>query len=132
MKTIFINGCFDVLHRGHFELFRFAKELGGKVIVAVDSDNRITKHKGPHRPINSLQDRKFILSRLKDVDEVLDFNTDLELTELVRRINPDHMIVGSDWKGKAIIGSAHAKEILFFERIDGYSTTKTVQSIAPR
>ena len=132
MKKVFINGCFDILHRGHFELFKFAKELKAEVIVAIDSDDRITNHKGPHRPINCLEDRKFVLSRIIDIDKVLSFGTDEELIDLVKSIRPDHMIVGSDWKGKTIVGGDYAKEIIFFERINGYSTTKTLQSSANR
>jgi D-beta-D-heptose 7-phosphate kinase/D-beta-D-heptose 1-phosphate adenosyltransferase len=127
--TVFVNGSFDVLHRGHLLLFNYAKSLGDHLIVAIDSDERIKEKKGPSRPINSLLDRAFMLANLYDVDEVRTFGTDEELEELVKYYKPDIMIVGNDYKDKRVIGSEHAKELLFFDRIDGYSTTKIIQSI---
>ena len=128
MIVVFINGCFDILHRGHIELFKYGRELGDKVIVAIDSDEKVRKDKGHGRPINNLKDRQFFLSRLKDVDEILDFSSREELENLVKQISPDIMIVGSDWRGKIIVGAQYAKEVKFFERINGYSTTKMAQS----
>tara|TARA_Y100000310_G_scaffold138620_1_gene137594 strand:+ start:4129 stop:4530 length:402 start_codon:yes stop_codon:yes gene_type:complete len=128
MIIVFINGCFDILHRGHLELFKYARTLGDKVIVAIDSDEKVRKDKGPDRPINNLKDRKFFLSRLKDIDEILDFDSREELENLVKQLTPDVMLVGSDWRAKTIVGGQYAKEIKFFERISGYSTTKILQS----
>jgi len=132
MKTVFINGTFDVLHRGHLMLFNYAKSLGNYLIVSIDTDERVKEKKGLTRPINPLQDRIFMLENLKPIDEVRSFGTDLELENLVEYYNPDIMIVGSDWKGKPVIGSQHAKELKFFDRIDEYSSTKIIQSITNR
>ena len=129
-KIIFTNGCFDVLHRGHIELFKYARSLGDQVVVALDSDKKVKEDKGADRPINNLEDRKFFLSRLKDIDEIMEFDTEQELEELVRKIAPDVMIVGSDWRGKNIVGGQYAKQIEFFERINEYSTTKIIQNIS--
>jgi rfaE bifunctional protein nucleotidyltransferase chain/domain len=130
MKKVFVNGCFDGgLHRGHIELLNYAKSQGDILYVAIDSDVRVKQFKGPTRPIHNQEDRKFLLENLKAVDRVLLFNTDEELTDLVKIIKPDIMIVGSDYKNKRVIGSEHAKELKFFDRIDGYSTTKIIQSI---
>jgi len=128
MIVVFINGCFDILHRGHLELFKYASNLGDKVVVAIDSDEKVRKDKGPGRPINNLKDRKFFLSRLKGIDEILDFGSREELENLVKQVSPDIMIVGSDWRTKTIVGARYAKEIKFFERISGYSTTKILQN----
>tara|TARA_R110000824_G_scaffold122876_4_gene280431 strand:+ start:717 stop:1115 length:399 start_codon:yes stop_codon:yes gene_type:complete len=127
MKTIFVNGCFDILHRGHFELFEHARALGDQLIVAIDSDEKIKKDKGPARPFNTMIDRQYALSRLVDIDTVLTFNTTKGLEDLICAIKPDIMVVGSDWRDKTIVGAQFAKEIKFFERIDGYSTTKIIQ-----
>lgn len=124
MTTVFINGTFDILHRGHIELFRHASEIGDSVIVAIDSDSRVRKLKGPTRPFNNQVDRKFILLSLSYIDDVYVFHNNDELIELVRTINPDFMIVGSDWKGKPVIGSQYAKKLEFFERVGEYSTTR--------
>ena len=126
-RIVFVNGCFDILHRGHIELFEFAKSHGEYLIVAMDTDARVKQQKGEKRPFNSLIDRQKVVSSIKYVDWVDSFSTDEELIGLVRQASPDVMIVGSDWKGKTIIGSQYAKEVKFFERIDGYSTTNILQ-----
>ena len=74
MKKIWINGCFDVLHRGHVELFKYAKSLGDKLIVGIDADSRVRMMKGSSRPINNQDDRKFFLESLRYVDEVRIFD----------------------------------------------------------
>lgn len=129
---VFVNGTFDVLHFGHIELLNFAKSHGEVLYVGIDSDERVKELKGPTRPIHNQEDRKFLLENLKAVDRVLIFNTEEELIELAKIIKPDIMIVGSDYKNKRVIGSEHAKQLLFFDRIDGYSTTKIIQSIVNR
>tara|TARA_R110002110_G_scaffold88427_2_gene230275 strand:- start:248 stop:646 length:399 start_codon:yes stop_codon:yes gene_type:complete len=132
MKTIFINGCFDILHRGHLEMFKYGASLGDELVVAIDSDRKVKEAKGPNRPINNIEDRKFMLSSLSYIDRVEVFDSSEELENIVRINAPDIMIVGSDWKGKTIVGGAHAEEIKYFERIDGYSTTQIIQSINNR
>ena len=132
MKTVFVNGVFDITHRIHIELLNFAKSHGEVLYVGIDSDKRVKELKGPTRPIHNQEDRKFLLQNLKAVDRVLIFNTDEELTDLVKIIKPDIMIVGSDYKDKRVIGCEYAKQLKFFERIDGYSTTKIIQSITNR
>ena len=132
MKKIFVNGSFDVLHRGHLELLNYAKSLGSFLYVAIDTDERIKEKKGSSRPVHSLKERMFHLENLKAVDAVFSFGTDEQLEGLVKIIEPDIMLVGSDWKDKPVIGSHYAKELQFFDRIDGYSTTKIVQSIINR
>jgi D-beta-D-heptose 7-phosphate kinase/D-beta-D-heptose 1-phosphate adenosyltransferase len=129
MKKIFVNGTFDILHRGHLELLNYAKSLGDYLSVAIDSDRRVKEKKGLTRPIYNAEERKFFLENLKSVDEVFTFDSDLELESLVNTINPDIMIVGSDWKGKKVIGSEYAKELVFFERIGDYATTRTIENI---
>ena len=132
MKTIFTNGCFDILHIGHIELFKYAKSLGDKLIVGIDSDERIRQSKGNNRPINTSENRKHILSAIRYIDNVYIFNNDEELISLVVDIKPDIIVVGSDWENKNVIGSEYAKEIKFFKRIPEYSTTKTIEYIVNR
>jgi D-beta-D-heptose 7-phosphate kinase/D-beta-D-heptose 1-phosphate adenosyltransferase len=129
---IFTNGCYDILHPGHIELFKYAKTLGNYLVVGIDSDDRVSKNKGASRPINRQEIRKYMLLALKYVDEVHIFNDENELTELVKTVSPDIMIVGSDWKDKKVIGSEYAKEVHFFERIQEFSTTKTIENIVNR
>ena len=132
MTRVFTNGCFDMLHPGHIAMLKYCATMGDHVLVGIDSDQRIKEMKGPPRPINSEEIRKLILLNLKWVNDVVIFNSDEELTNLVARYEPDYMIVGADWSDKKVIGSEHAKIIGFFERIDEYSTTQTIQSIIDR
>ena len=132
MKTIFVNGTFDLLHRGHLELLNYAKSLGDYVCVGIDTDDRVRQMKGPTRPIYNQDERKFFLENLKAVDEVRFFSNDSELEGIVKSVKPDIMVVGSDWKEKSVIGSYWAAELIFFDRIGEYATTKTVQDIINR
>jgi len=132
MMRVFTNGCFDILHPGHIAMLKHCAAMGDHVLVGIDSDQRVKDMKGPARPIKSAEIRKLILLNLKWVNDVIIFNSDEELTDLVAQYQPDYMIVGSDWKDKKVIGAEHAKIIGFFERIDEYSTTQTIQSIIDR
>tara|TARA_R100000005_G_C4885415_1_gene134944 strand:- start:181 stop:603 length:423 start_codon:yes stop_codon:yes gene_type:complete len=131
-KMIFVNGCFDILHPGHIELLKRAKGLGGELVVAIDSDERVAEMKGDSRPINNQETRKCILESIKYVDAVVIFNSSEQLETIVKTLKPDIMMVGSDWKGKTVIGSDYAKEVRFFDRIPGYSTTEIIERIADR
>ena len=130
LKTIWVNGCFDVLHRGHIHLFEFASSLGDKLIVGIDCDWRVEEAKGKSRPINNEQDRKFILESIRFIDQVVIFQTDSELKGLIYTIRPDCMVVGSDWKNKTVIGSEYAGSVVFFDRVGDYSTTKILKDSA--
>jgi D-beta-D-heptose 7-phosphate kinase/D-beta-D-heptose 1-phosphate adenosyltransferase len=88
--------------------------------------------KGDSRPVNSQDDRKFILEAIRHIDEVIIFNSKDELQELVKTIKPDIMMVGSDYKGKEVVGSDYAKEVRFFNKVRGYSTSKIIESITDR
>jgi D-beta-D-heptose 7-phosphate kinase/D-beta-D-heptose 1-phosphate adenosyltransferase len=132
MPKVFVNGTFDLLHRGHLELLNYASSLGDWVCVGIDTDDRVRKKKGPKRPIHNQEERKFFLESLKAVNEVRFFSNDKELENLVKSVDPDIMIVGSDWKGKSVIGSYHAAKLIFFDRIGDYATTKTIEDIINR
>ena len=131
-KSVFVNGTFDVLHLGHLALLNYAKSLGDKLFVAIDSDERVRQLKGLTRPIYDAYQRKVMLLNLKAVDEVEIFSSDEELEMWIKQINPTIMVVGSDWRNKTVIGSQYAKRLEFFERIDEYSSTKTIQNIINR
>ncbi len=125
---VFVNGTFDILHRGHLELLRYAKSLG-YVIVGIDTDECIKEKKGPTRPIHNQEERKFLLENLKTVDEVIFFSSEPEFEELIKSLQPDIIVVGSDWKEKSTIKSYYDGELIFFDRMEEYSTTKTIERI---
>ncbi len=102
---VFTNGCFDILHRGHTSYLEQARNLGGSLVVAANSDDSVRRqNKGPDRPINSLQDRMSILASLACVDMVLSFDDDTPLT-LIEQVLPDHLVKGGDWKIDDIVGA---------------------------
>lgn len=129
---IFVNGSFDILHSGHLDLLNYAKSIGDYLLVALDSDERIREKKGKDRPFNNQHNRVMLMKNLKPVNEVAIFDTDEELTSLIKNYSPDIMIVGSDWEGKPIIGSQYSKEVIYYERKNNESTTKTIQSYIDR
>ena len=121
---VWTNGCFDILHRGHIELFKFASLLGDELVVGVDTDEKVKLDKGKDRPINNLQDRMLILQSIKYIDKVIPFDSTEDLRKTIRWYKPDIMVIGSDWRGKDVIGEEFADKLVFFDRIEGYSTTK--------
>ena len=132
MKIVFVNGCFDVLHPGHIALFQYAKSLGDYLIVAIDSDEKVSLDKGFDRPIFSMEDRRVVLESIECIDIVHTFNSRSGLENLLECIKPDILVVGSDWKNGIVVGREHAKEVKFFERQGDYSTSRTIQGISYR
>jgi len=124
MKKVFTNGCFDILHRAHLELFKYCKAMG-HVIVGLNSDASTRRLKGTERPINAEKDRKFILESIKYIDEVLIFDEDTPY-ELIKLVNPDIIVKGGDYTASTVIG-ADLAEVKIFKYIDGYSTTKIIE-----
>ena len=127
-KKVFVNGTFDILHRGHLELLNYAKSLGD-VYVGIDTDECVREKKGPSRPVHNQEERKFLLENLKSVDEVIFFSSEEEFEGLIKSLKPDIIVVGSDWKEKSTIKTYYDGELIFFDRLEEYSTTKTIQHI---
>ena len=120
---VWTNGCFDILHKGHIELFRYAKSLGDELVVGIDTDEKVKLDKGEDRPINNLQDRMYMLQSIKYIDKVIPFDSTKDLEKTIKWYRPNIMVIGSDWKGKDVIGSFFTDKLVFFDRIEGYSTT---------
>ena len=126
---IWTSGCFDILRRGHIELFKYAKSLGDELVVGIDSDEKVKKDKGKNRPINTLQDRMLMLQSIEFIDKVIPFDSTDELRKTIRWYKPDIMVIGSDWRGKDVIGQEFAGKLIFFDRIKGYSTTDIIGKV---
>ena len=130
MKLVFTNGCFDIIHRGHIELLKYAKSCGDKLVVGLNSDNSVKRLKGESRPIQSQEDRKAILEAIRWVDEVVIFN-EITPINLIKSLTPDIIVKGGDYKVDEVVGHKIA-EVKIFELIDGLSTTKTFENISNR
>ena len=127
-KIVFTNGCFDILHRGHVSYLDVAKSFGDVLILGLNSDESVSRLKGPSRPINNQEDRGFILAALESVDYVVNFSEDTPY-DLIKLIEPDVLVKGADYEGKDVVGSDIAKELKLVTFIDGKSTTKTIEKI---
>jgi D-beta-D-heptose 7-phosphate kinase/D-beta-D-heptose 1-phosphate adenosyltransferase len=128
-----VNGTFDVLHPGHIALLNTARSYGDHLVVAIDTDRRVKELKGDKRPINNQIFRRIMLSNLKAVDIVEFFDSKEELIELMKRYQPDVYVKGSDWKHDTK-STAHqyCKEVIYYDRIEEYSSTRIIQSIIDR
>jgi rfaE bifunctional protein nucleotidyltransferase chain/domain len=133
MTTVMVNGTFDVLHPGHIALLNTARSYGDHLVVAIDTDRRVKELKGDKRPINNQNDRRIMLSALKSVDIVDFFDSTEELIKLMERYKPDVYVKGSDWKHDTK-STAHqyCKEVIYYDRIEEYSSTRIIQSIIDR
>ena len=87
-KIIWTNGCFDILHVGHIELFKYAKSMGFTLYVGIDSDEKVKKDKGKDRPFNKLSDRIKVLESIKYIDKVISFDSTEGLEALVKKYKP--------------------------------------------
>lgn len=135
MTTVFTNGCFDILHKGHAELLRFCKNhsaisfsglsIRPHVVVGLNSDASIKKLKGDSRPINSQEDRAFLLQSLKYVDEVIIFDEETPY-ELIKKVEPDYIVKGGDYSKENVVGNDLA-DVIIYNYIDGYSTTNIIK-----
>ena len=130
-KIVFTNGIFDVLHTGHIELLKFAKSLGDKLIVAINSDESTRKIKGPGRPINNQEDRRSILKAIQEVDEVVIFN-ELEPVNIRRKVKPDVLVKGGEWTAEEVRKRDKVPpkvDIKIFSLVKDYSTTGILKKI---
>ncbi|MDQ7047907.1 MAG: D-glycero-beta-D-manno-heptose-7-phosphate kinase [Sulfurovum sp.] len=127
-KIVFTNGCFDILHRGHVSYLDIAKSYGDVLILGLNSDESVRALKGKNRPINSEEDRAYILSALESIDFVTIFSDDTPY-ELIKMVEPDVLVKGGDYEGKEVVGSDIAGEVKLVQFVDGRSTTKTIHKI---
>jgi rfaE bifunctional protein nucleotidyltransferase chain/domain len=124
---VWVNGCFDVLHHGHFKLLNYAVGLGDYLVVGVDTDLRVRELKGDDRPYHTEDERKYNLLSIKGVRKVVMFGSDIELEWQIKNEAPDIMVIGSDYKNKPIIGREFIPKIIYFDRLDNFSTTNILE-----
>ena len=127
-KIVFTNGCFDILHVGHVKYLEVAKSYGDVLILGLNADSSVKKLKGPTRPINTQDDRAYILASLESVDYVVIFEEETPY-ELIKLIKPHVLVKGGDYEGKEVVGQDIADELKLVQFIDGKSTTNTIKRI---
>lgn len=128
VRIVFTNGCFDILHRGHVQYLKQAGALGDILIVGLNSDDSITRLKGEGRPINTQEDRAFLLSGLECVDYVVIFDEDTP-RDLIAFLAPDVLVKGADYEGKEIAGSEFVKDVRLIDFVEGKSSTNIIEKI---
>jgi D-beta-D-heptose 7-phosphate kinase / D-beta-D-heptose 1-phosphate adenosyltransferase len=125
-KTVFTNGCFDILHRGHVGTLEQARKTGDLLVVALNSDSSIKKIKGPQRPIHQLEDRLKVIASLEAVDFVTWFEEDTP-EKLLEKLQPDILIKGGDYTKDEVVGGeivkAYGGKVKVLPFFAGHSTT---------
>ena len=128
---VITNGCFDIVHEGHIELFKFCKSIShtnGFVVVALNSDDSIKRLKGSDRPINNLQARIALLNEIESVDMIVVFNEDSPY-ELYKAIKPTTLVKGGDYQADTLIGREFCSDVKIFNYIEGKSSTNIISKI---
>ncbi|MDD5422800.1 MAG: D-glycero-beta-D-manno-heptose 1-phosphate adenylyltransferase [Candidatus Omnitrophota bacterium] len=132
-KIVFTNGCFDILHAGHVEYLKMARELGDILVVGINSDASVRSIKGASRPINAQADRAKIVASLYFVDFAVIFNENTP-ERLIKVLRPDVLAKGGDWKLKDIVGGdfvkAHGGRVVSVPFLKGYSTTSLIKKMS--
>lgn len=129
---IFIAGCFDLLHEGHLHLLKTAKNFGGSLTVAINKDSDIRVRKGLDRPFDNEQTRVFKLLNCGYVDQVLVFDGDPHLLELIKFLEPDIIAVGDDYTKDKVVGAKECEEwggrVEIVKKIPNISTTNIIEN----
>ncbi|MFN4241777.1 MAG: D-glycero-beta-D-manno-heptose 1-phosphate adenylyltransferase [Tepidisphaerales bacterium] len=131
-RIVFTNGCFDLLHLGHIEYFRFAKRQGDVLVVAVNTDASVRRLKGPSRPLVPEDDRVSVLSELESIDYLVTFDDDTPL-RLIDAIRPDVLVKGADYTKDRVVGAelveSYGGRVELAPLVEGRSTTALVGKI---
>lgn len=134
-KVVFTNGCFDILHTGHIDLLRRARELGDALVVAINTDASAARMKGPSRPIVPEAERAELLAGLEMVNFVCMFDEDTPL-EAILKVRPDVLVKGADWSLAGIVGRAEVEawggKVIALPLVEGQSTTGIVERVIAR
>ena len=132
VNIVFTSGVFDILHAGHIQLLRFAKSLGDRLIVGINSDESVKRVKGPQRPITTQDDRKALLEALEEVDEVVVFEENSP-ESLIADITPSIFVKGGEWTVDEVRDRDNIPsnvEVKVFPIVGKYSTTNIINQIS--
>lgn len=129
---VFTNGCFDILHAGHVGYLEQARAQGDRLVLAINSDESVSRLKGPGRPINPVERRMTVLSGLEAVDWVLYFDEDTP-ERLLEKVRPDILVKGGDYGIDGVVGgefvNSYGGEVRVLSFLDNCSTTAIVEKI---
>ncbi|KMT65636.1 bifunctional D-glycero-beta-D-manno-heptose-7-phosphate kinase/D-glycero-beta-D-manno-heptose 1-phosphate adenylyltransferase HldE [Catenovulum maritimum] len=134
-KIVFTNGCFDILHAGHVTYLEKARSLGDRLVLGLNSDESISRLKGPQRPVNPLAQRAAVMTGLRAVDWVIPFGEagDDTPAKLIEAVKPDVLVKGGDYTIDTIVGAEfvlnNGGEVKVIEFVDGCSTTNVINKI---
>lgn len=133
-KVVFTNGVFDILHTGHVDYLSKARDLGHILVLGLNTDASVKRlNKGPERPINNEVARATVLGALECVDHIILFDEDTPY-ELIKAVQPDILVKGSDYKAEAIVGydivKAKGGEVITIDLSQGFSTTNIINKIS--
>jgi rfaE bifunctional protein nucleotidyltransferase chain/domain len=132
LKTVFTNGCFDIIHLGHIDYLARAASLGGKLVIGLNTDASVSKLKGPNRPVQDEKSRALILAALQFVDAVILFDEETP-KELISFLIPDILVKGSDYSIDQIVGADvvlnNGGKVETMDFVPGYSTSKIIEKI---
>jgi len=131
-RVVFTNGCFDILHRGHVDYLRKARDLGDVLIVGLNTDTSVQRLKGPGRPIVDETDRAHVLAALEAVDYVCLFDEETP-RQLIERLVPDILVKGADWAISDVVGKdvveAAGGTVRTIEFLPNRSTSRIIEKI---
>jgi D-beta-D-heptose 7-phosphate kinase/D-beta-D-heptose 1-phosphate adenosyltransferase len=131
-RVVFTNGVFDLLHPGHVDVLVGARRHGDALIVGLNSDASVRRLKGPERPVRSESERAYVLGAFEVVDAVVVFDEDTPL-ELVRRLEPDVIVKGGDYREDTIVGArevrARGGSVVVIPLTPGQSTTSIIEKL---
>lgn len=132
VRVVFTNGCFDLIHPGHIRYLQAARQLGGALIVALNSDHSVRALKGEKRPILNQDERAEVMAALACVDYVTIFN-DPTPREIIASLLPEVLVKGGDWSLDRIVGrdevEAAGGKVLSMPFAEGFSTTDLIERI---
>ena len=129
MKIGLTASTFDLLHAGHMIMLEDAKKQCDYLIAGLQSDPTIDRPNTKNKPIQTLEERKIQLKAIKYIDEIIIYNSEKELYELLEKIKPDIRILGTDYKGKSFTGDDLGIEIFYHNRTHNYSSTNIRKKI---
>jgi D-beta-D-heptose 7-phosphate kinase/D-beta-D-heptose 1-phosphate adenosyltransferase len=135
LKLVFTNGCFDLLHPGHVRYLAEARQLGDRLLVAVNADETVARLKGEARPLVPVAERMEILAALVMVDYVIPFDEETP-ARVIRELIPDILVKGGDWPIDQIVGrdtvEAAGGRVISLPFAEGYSTSGLIEQIVER